>query len=66
VRLVRVKKAPAQPGKANPGKMEDPRLLHQLRFSVQRPRKRLARADKAAQERWLTKRLPAIRGRLSR
>src|SRR5262245_19892443 len=37
-----------------------PRLLHQLGFSVQRPRKRLARADKEAQERWLKKRLPAI------
>jgi transposase len=38
-----------------------PRLLHQLGFSVQRPRKRLARADKEAQERWLKKRLPAIK-----
>jgi transposase len=40
-----------------------PRLLHQLDFSVQRPRKRLARADKEAQERWLKKRLPAIKKR---
>ena len=38
-----------------------PRLLHQLGFSVQRPRKRLARADKDAQEVWLKKRLPAIK-----
>jgi transposase len=38
-----------------------PRLLHQLGFSVQRPRKRLARADREAQERWLKKRLPAIK-----
>lgn len=41
-----------------------PRLLHQLGFSVQRPRKRLARADKDAQEIWLQKRLPAIKKRL--
>jgi transposase len=40
-----------------------PRLLHQLGFSVQRPRKRLARADKAAQETWLKKRLPALKKR---
>ena len=38
-----------------------PRLLHQLGFSVQRPRKRLARADAAAQKIWLKKRLPAIK-----
>ena len=38
-----------------------PRLLHQLGFSVQRPRKRLARADIEAQEIWLRKRLPAIK-----
>jgi transposase len=43
-----------------------PRLLHQLGFSVQRPRKRLARADKEAQELWLTKRLPAIRRKAAR
>jgi hypothetical protein len=43
-----------------------PRLLHQLSFSVQRPRKRLARADKAAQELWLTTRLPAIRRKAAR
>lgn len=40
-----------------------PRLLHQLGFSVQRPRKRLARADKEAQEIWLKKRLPALKKR---
>jgi transposase len=38
-----------------------PRLLHQIGFSVQRPRKRLARADRQAQETWLKKRLPAIK-----
>jgi transposase len=38
-----------------------PRLLHQLGFSVQRPRKRLARADGLAQEHWLRVRLPAIK-----
>jgi transposase len=38
-----------------------PRLLHQLGFSVQRPRKRLARADKEAQEIWLKEVLPAIK-----
>lgn len=35
-----------------------PRLLHQLGFSVQRPRKRLARADQQAQAMWLRERLP--------
>lgn len=38
-----------------------PRLLHVLGFSVQRPRKRLARADREAQEIWLKYRLPAIK-----
>jgi transposase len=38
-----------------------PRLLHQLGFSVQRPRKRLARADAEAQAYWLQVRLPAIK-----
>ena len=38
-----------------------PRLLHQLGFSVQRPRKRLARADLARQATWLRKTLPAIK-----
>ena len=41
-----------------------PRLLHQLGFSVQRPRKRLARADALAQEHWLRVRLPAIKKKL--
>ena len=40
-----------------------PRLLHQLGFSVQRPRKRLARADHEAQELWLSKTLPALKKR---
>lgn len=38
-----------------------PRLLHQLGFSVQKPRKRLARADAEAQEYWLRERFPAIK-----
>jgi transposase len=38
-----------------------PALLHQLGFSVQRPRKRLARADLAAQDVWMRERLPAIK-----
>lgn len=38
-----------------------PRLLHQLGFSVQRPRKRLARADAEAQAVWLRERLPTIK-----
>lgn len=38
-----------------------PRILHSLGFSVQRPRKRLARADAEKQEIWLSKRLPAIK-----
>jgi transposase len=38
-----------------------PRLLHQLGFSVQRPRKRLARADLDAQAYWLRARFPAIK-----
>ena len=38
-----------------------PRLLHDLGFSVQRPRKRLARADIAAQAYWLSDRFPAIK-----
>lgn len=35
-----------------------PPLLHELGFSVQRPRKRLARADAEAQATWLRERLP--------
>lgn len=38
-----------------------PRLLHELGFSLQRPRKRLARADLAAQATWVRKTLPAIK-----
>jgi transposase len=38
-----------------------PRLLHQLKFSVQRPRKRLARADLARQATWLRETLPGIK-----
>ena len=38
-----------------------PRLLHQLGFSVQRPRKRLARADAEAQAAWLRDRLPDVK-----
>jgi transposase len=38
-----------------------PRLLHDLGFSVQRPRKRLARADAEAQAVWINKRMPAIK-----
>lgn len=40
-----------------------PELLHKLGFSVQRPRKRLARADAEAQEFWIRERLPAIKKR---
>jgi transposase len=40
-----------------------PRLLHQLGFSVQRPRKRLARADAEAQAAWLRDRLPEVKKR---
>jgi transposase len=38
-----------------------PRLLHQLGFSVQRPRKRLARADLERQAAWLRTTFPAIK-----
>lgn len=38
-----------------------PRLLHELGFSVQRPRKRLARADVAAQATWFRKTFPGIK-----
>jgi len=38
-----------------------PRLLHKLGFSVQRPRKRLARADAEKQALWLRKTFPAIK-----
>lgn len=38
-----------------------PRLLHELGFSVQRPRRRLARADVQAQATWLREKFPAIK-----
>ena len=38
-----------------------PRLLNQMGFSVQRPRKRLARADVEAQATWLRETLPRIK-----
>jgi transposase len=38
-----------------------PRMLHQLGFSVQRPRKRLARADAEAQALWFRRTLLAIK-----
>lgn len=43
-----------------------PRLLHELGFSIQRPRKRLARADVAAQATWFRKTFPAIKKKRSR
>ena len=42
-------------------KQHIPRLLHRLGFSVQRPRKLLARADAEAQRQWLEVKLPAIK-----
>jgi transposase len=41
-----------------------PRPLHQLGFSAQRPRKRLARADLTRQAMWLRETLPAIKREL--
>jgi transposase len=38
-----------------------PRLLHELGFSLQRPRKRLARADLEAQANWVRATFPAIK-----
>jgi transposase len=38
-----------------------PRLLNKLGFSVQRPRKRLARANAEAQATWVRERLPEIK-----
>ncbi|MDH5674785.1 MAG: IS630 family transposase [Myxococcales bacterium] len=38
-----------------------PRLLHELGFSLQRPRKRLAHADLNAQATWLRETLPAVK-----
>ena len=38
-----------------------PRLLHEMGFSVQRPRKRLSRADPEAQAHWVRERLPTLK-----
>ena len=38
-----------------------PRLLHRLGYSVQRPRKRLARADPQKQAQWLRRKFPWIK-----
>jgi transposase len=43
-----------------------PRLLHELGFSLQRPRKRLARADAEKQATWLRETFPAIKKKRSR
>jgi len=42
-------------------KQHIPRLLYRLGFSLQRPRKLLARADAEAQRQWLEVKLPAIK-----
>jgi len=42
-----------------------PRLLHELGFSIQRPRKRLARADAEKQATWLRETFPAIKKKRS-
>ena len=42
------------------------RLLHEIGFSIQRPRKRLARADAEKQATWIRKTFPAIKKRLER
>lgn len=36
------------------------RILHELRFSVQRPKKILARADKTLQSRWIRRQYPEL------
>jgi len=41
-----------------------PPLLHKLGFSVQRPRKRLARADRERQEYWLRTTFPRVKKKL--
>ena len=43
-----------------------PRLLHELSFSLQRPRKRLARADAVKQATWRRTTFPAIKKKPSR
>ena len=40
-----------------------PRLLKHLGFSLQRPRKRLARADKEAQAQWVREKFPELKKR---
>ena len=42
-----------------------PRILHELGFSLQRPRKRLARADAEKQATWLRETFPAIKKKRS-
>jgi transposase len=42
------------------------KLLHQLGFSVQFPREKLALADRDAQERWMRKTYPAIKKKRGR
>jgi transposase len=42
-----------------------PRLLHALGFSLQRPRKRLARADAERQATWIRETFPAIKKKLN-
>jgi transposase len=42
-----------------------PRLLHELGFSIQRPRKRLARASAQKQATWLRRTFPAIKKKLA-
>jgi transposase len=37
------------------------RILHELGFSVQRPKKTLAKADKAVQSRWVSYKYPSIK-----
>ncbi len=43
-----------------------PRLLNEMGFSVQRPRKRLARADTEKQALWLKERFPALKKKPTR
>jgi transposase len=42
------------------------RILHNLRFSMQYPTKRLSKADEAAEEQWRTQELPQIKKRPKR
>ena len=43
-----------------------PRLLHEMGFSLQRPRKRLAKADAKKQRDWVQNRFPAIKKKAKR